>query len=351
MDTATNSVADPTTSDTVTEPAAVDPLAATPPAGNPVVGDVPADSPVAEQSTGDPAATEPPAAAAPKTPNLTARLAALSKEKREAQKQAKAAQAAKEALEARLQPVDKLLARAQSGDMTVIPELFKLTGLDFRKIVEFHAGQGEQPEADPVSELKNEIAELKKAREDETKAAQQRAQEASRAEMLGSIRTAIKANAEKFEICDRLGDEAAADVFAEVAEAWNKAGRPQLEPGEFDEAVLAAIEIQEGRYEERGKKLAKKAKAAAAQPAATQAETDLPAGLTASDSISDKDADILKGLIDKTAPATNSPRAKPRTIGRDMGGSAPPRVAPTGDRDPREALRDLIAPFVQSAAS
>lgn len=344
-------------SPTVTDAGVVDPAAAVvDPAA--VVVETPAPG-----SEGDPAAAvveaaaaaeaAKVAAAAKKQPNLTARLAALSTEKREAQKAARAAEQKATQLAERLAPLDAMLARAQSGDLSVIPQLFKATGLDFKKVVEFHAGQGEEPTVDPIAELKNEIADLRKTRDEETKAAATRAQQANIATTLGGIAGTIKANAEKFEICARLGDEAARDVFKGVSDAWVEAGSPDLEPGEFEEAVLAQIEVQEMAYEKRGALLAKKARAAAAPAAATALATknsDLPADISGGP-MSDKDEDILNGLIDKSAPGASSQRAKPRTISSALGGSAPPRTVSRGDMDPREALRELLGPMVHQTAS
>lgn len=335
-------------------PAALDPGAAPAPAAQ-----QPGASPAPAAAEG-----QPPAAAPEPRANLTARLAALSRENREAARRAREAEAARTAAEAKATDFETLLQKAAT-DPAAMDALFKRAGLTFETVVNRYAEQPveltpEQAQAKAIEDLRKEVAAEKEARAKEAQAAAERAAQAQRAETIATISQTIGKQAEKFEICARLGEEAANDVLTEVVSSWNKAGRPELMPGEFEEAVQAAIELQELRYEERGKKLMKQARAAAAAPAPAAAPgaaapaaqpslapkgDPLPAGLTGSTPISDKDADIIRGLTDKTAPAYDSQRAKPRTINSSLGGSAPPRAPARGAMDPRDALREAIAPF------
>lgn len=328
-------------------------------------------SPVAADTTAAPAVAnsataQPPAPTPEPRANLTARLAALSRENRETAKRASAAERAVAAAEARATEaaakaadMETLFAKAKD-DPSVIPDLFKRAGLSFEKVVNFYAESGNEPtpeaaQAKAIEELRRELDADKAARAAEAlasrNAAIQRQAESARAETIGSIAQTIAKQATKYEICARLGAEAASDVFTEVVSAWEKAGRPELMPGEFEEAVEAAAELTELRYEERGKKLAKAQKTPApVAPTPTKTSnlapkgTELPDGLTPS-RLSDKDEDILKGLTDKTAPSYDSQRARPRTINSSLGGSAPPKAPARGTMDPRDALREVLQPF------
>lgn len=340
------------------------PAAGTPPAAPAGEG---APAPAAPAEGGAPAAGTPAAPAEPAAParaDVTARLAALSKQNREAARAARAAEQRAAAAEAKAADFDTLIAKA-ANDPAAMDALFAKANLNFEKIVNRYAETtpeltAEQSQAKAIDDLRAELQAQKQAREDERRAAEatalRRQAETAKAETLGSISQMITKQADKYEICARLGDEAASDVFTEVVDAWKKAGQPQLMPGEFEEAVQAAIELQELRYEERGKKLAKAARAAAGAPPAGAAAPakeglapkgdPLPAELIGGGkTISDKDTDILKGLIDKTAPAYDSQRAKPRTINSSLGGSAPPRAPARGSMDPRDALREVLAPL------
>jgi hypothetical protein len=307
-----------------------------------------------------PAATPTPEPVAAKRPDLTGRLAALSKQSREAARAARTAEQRAKAAESKAADFEAILSKAAT-DPSAMDALFSKAGLTFDTIVNRYADATpqltpEQARDKAIEELRAETAAIKKAREDEVNAARnaaaQRQAEAARAETLGSIAQTIAKQADKYEICARLGEEAANDVFAEVVSTWNKAGRPELMPGEFEEAVAAAIEHQELIYEDRGRKLAKGQRTPAATPAAaTAAKTGLtpkgeplPDGLIRG-ALSEKDEDILKGLTDKTAPAYESQRAKPRTINSSLGGSAPPRAPARGAMDPRDALREVLMPF------
>ena len=332
--------------DPASTPAADPPAPATPTGDTPAPG-TPATPPAPAEGT-------PPAAAAPADVkpklNVTARLAALSSENRRAQAAIRQAEARAEAAAAKASEFESAVEAAKNSPAAVKALLEKI-GVPFERVVDAYAEQELTPDQKVAAQLaavQKRLDDDAAAREREAQAAQQRALENDRAEKIGGIVESIKAGADKFEICARLGEEAANDVFAEVVTAWNKAGRPQLMPGEYEEAVQAAIELTELRYEERGKKLAKTKAANGAvngngahAPAANG--SDLPAGLTADKPISDKDEDILKGLIDKTAPAFGSARAKPRSINSELGGSAPPPAPARGSMDPRDALRDVLA--------
>jgi hypothetical protein len=300
-------------------------------------------------------AAEPaPAAAKPKV-DLTARLAALSRGKREATIAARAAELKATEAQTKLADLDSALDAARK-DPKKVKDLLARVGLDFRQVVDVYAEDDSvaTPEtlaAKTLADTKAAVDELKAERAKDAAAAQAKAVEAQRVETLAGISQTIAKAADKYEICARLGDEAANDVFTIVTDAWQRAGRPQLDPGEFEDAVAAAIETQELRYEERGKKLAKTAKGAAAATAAgaaptarTSKKTGLPAGLVREDhgELSDKDKAIIEGLVDKSAPAETSQRTKPRTISSSLGGSAPPRTVATGEMDPREAFRSLF---------
>lgn len=311
----------------------------------------------APAAAGDTPAPADPAAAAKPRVDLTARLASMSRKAREAALAAKAAEQRAAAAEQQAQSFAGLFEKVK-GDPKAVKELLAKAGVDFRQVVDVYAedeapATPEQVAAKAIEGVKAELDALKKAREDEAKAAASRANEAQLAETLAGIQQAISKAGDKAELCARLGEEAARDVFGIVTDAWNRAGRPQLTPEDFNESVAYAIEKQELIYEERGKKLAKGAKPAtpgAPAPAATTA-TGLPRGLVASDkapaagtsALSEKDQEIVNGLIDKTAPAAGSQRAKPRTIGSSLGGSAPPRATTDGAQDPRDALRDVLA--------
>lgn len=307
------------------------------------------EAPVADPGA-EPAAPAEPAAAAPPTKprvDLTARLAKLSREKRESDLAAKAAARERDEAKANLQKFDSRLAKAKAGDPAEVRALLQEAGIEFRTIVDAYAEQPdpeslppEAKQAAAVEAVRKELDALKKQREDEAKDAAARAAKAAEAQMVAGVTETITKQAEKFEICARLGDEAARDVLKEVTTAWQKAGQPELMPGEFEEAVQAAIEVCEMRYEERGKKLVKQAKAPGAVPAST--DSKLPPALQGAVALSDKDADIVAGLIDKSAPLASSQRAKPKTIGSSLGGSAPPRDLSRGDMDPRDALRAVL---------
>jgi hypothetical protein len=335
------------------------------PAAEPVPSDLPVDAPGADPAAVDPTdplavaldpaasaavdpAAEPAAAAKPKA-DLTARLASMSRKAREAAIKARTAEQAAEAATAKLADLDARLDAARK-DPTKVKELLAMVGLDFRKVVDVYA---ETPDLTPeqqanklLADTRNEVAELKKSIEaDATKATEQK-NAAALAERLAEIGQAVAKAGDKAEICARLGEEASRDIFGIVTDAWNRAGRPVLDPGEFEDAVNAAIEKQEMIYEDRGKKLAKKSKTIAAEAAvaATKTKSGLPKGLVREDEdLSEKDKKIVEGLIDMTAPAAGSQRTKPRTIGSAMGGSAPPRATPSGEQDPRDALRDVLA--------
>ena len=298
---------------------------------------------------------------AAKRPDLTGRLAALSKQTREAARAARTAEQRAAAAEAKAADFEAIISKAAS-DPAAMDALFSRAGLTFDTIVNRYADATpqltpEQAQAKAIDELRAEVNAQKQAREAEATAARnaaiQRQAEQARAETIGSISQAIAKQADKYEICARLGEEAANDVFGVVVKAWNDAGRPQLMPGEFEEAVDAAIQQKELEYENRGKKLSKQAKAAAAQAAAAAPaktglagkEDPLPKGLVPTSRLTDTDEDILRGLTDKTAPAADSQRARPRTINSSLGGSAPPRAPARGSMDPRDALREVLAPF------
>jgi hypothetical protein len=326
----------------------------------PIAGAAAGDAPGASDS-GAPAAdplaqalaeADKPAAAAKPKVDLTARLASMSRKAREAAIAARDAERRAEEAQAKATDWETAIAAAKSKGPEAVRALLDKAGVPFRTVVDAYAElpdlTAEQQASKLLADTKAAVDELKAERDKDTQAAQARAIEAQRVEMLAGISQTIAKQAEKFEICARLGGEAANDVFSIVTNAWNQAGRPQLEPGEFEDAVAAAIETQELRYEERGKKLAKTAKGAAVIAAAaaprTSKRTGLPAGLVREDSgeLSDKDKAIIDGLVDKSAPAETSQRAKPRTISSSLGGSAPPRAAATGEMDPREALRSLF---------
>jgi hypothetical protein len=340
--------------------------------GQPATGDQPAgDAPAASDpdapAGGKPAAA--PDARAARQASLTGRLAELSTARREAERKVRVLERERDEARQQSAAFGQLLQQARAGDKDAIPKLFEAAGLDFQKVVEFYAaepGQGAAP-ATPeakaiaaVADLQAKFAAWEKDRDEAVARNTATAREAQRLEHVAAIGKTIAKNSEKFEISARLGDEAAEAVFAEVVNAWEKAGRPALEPGEYDDAVLAAIDYVELQYEERGRKLAKQGKKpATGEPAATPAgaaagaevkldkDTGLPEGL-AGGKLSETDEQILAGLIDKTAPGANSQRAKPRTINSQLGGSAPPKLRATGDMDPREAFRALL-PQIQSS--
>jgi hypothetical protein len=298
---------------------------------------------------------------------VTARLAALSRENREAKRIAREAGNARKAAEARaaeaaakISDFDALIAKAKA-DPSTIPALVDKLGITFERIVESYAASGEEATAEAktakeLADIRAELAETKKLRETELAEKTRRAEESQRTEVISTISQRIEKAKDKFEICARLGDEAANDVFKLVVATWEKAGRPELMPGEFEEAVDAAMEVTEAGYEDRGKKLAKAARAAATPGATATNDSNkgglvkqgvaLPDSLTAKP-LSDKDQDILRGLTDKTAPAYDSQRAKPRTINSSLGGSAPPRQSTPGAMDPRDALREVLRPYVR----
>lgn len=367
MDPASAAAPAPETAVTDAPPPAADPPA---PAADTPPGDPAATPPAGDPPADDKTPADPPAAAAPeakKGPNLTARLAEMSREKRELERQARQAAKERDEAQSRAKDLDTILERAKT-DNTVIPMLFEKAGLDFKRVVDFYAADGaektpDQLQQEALASLKGEVDALKKQRDKEAAEAKQRADQAAIQEQVAGIAQVIAKGGEKFEICARLGDEAARDVHKLVVETWVKIGSPDLMPGEYDEAVLAAIETKELEYEERGKKLAKATKSGTpATPAAEGAQapaqgaptngahknpTGLPDGLTAATSkLSDKDEDIVKGLIDRTAPGNSSQRAKPRTINSQLGGSAPPKAPARADMDPREALRAITAQFL-----
>lgn len=347
------------------------PAADAPPADAPV-GDAPAsgDQPPADDGTAAAASAdakpakapkgkkdEPPPAPEPKRgPDVTARLAALSRDNRETRKALRTAENAAATAAARAGEFDALIAKAQRGDDTAIEEVFQKFGFDFTRVVNHFAGKGDEPT--PEQKRDREIADLRAKYEANERRLAEEAQrqqvaqaEGQRQEMLGGIAQTIQKQADKFEICARLGEEAANDVLTEVSKAWEKSGRHPLEPGEYEDAVDKAIEFVELQYEERGKKLMKgAAKANGANGhanganGAAKVSLELPANL-AGGKLSDKDEDIIAGLIDKTAPGASSQRNKPRTINSSLGGSAPPKQPATGAMDPREALRQVLAPF------
>lgn len=306
-------------------------------------------------------------------PNLTARMAALSTEKRVAERKARDAEAARTAAEAKAtaaeakaREIDDMLAKAR-GDRKLIPALLKRAGLDFEEIVNAYAEQNEEPREltadDKIAALEAKIEEDRAARakdaEDreaerkrEATARAAREEENARLEYVAGIAETIKKNAEKFEICARLGDEAATDVFNIVIRAWDKGGREPLLPGEFEEAVLAAVDVQELRYEERGQKLQKQLKANGTANGAGNGKPNGHNGTTGAGkdskqpatngALSDKDAEIAQALIDKTSAGQTSSRPKPRTINSSLGGSAPPTAPTRGSMDPKEALREVL---------
>lgn len=364
--TSTASEATPAAADAAPAPAegaqteGAEPAAPLPP--DPLEAALAATETAAPAGEGAPAAAgdtpaDPAAVAAKPRVDLTARLASMSRKAREAALAAKAAEQRAAAAEQQAQSFAGLFEKVK-GDPKAVKELLAKAGVDFRQVVDVYAedeapATPEQVAAKAIEGVKAELDALKKAREDEAKAAASRANEAKLAETLAGIQQAISKAGDKAELCARLGEEAAREVFGIVTDAWNRAGRPQLTPEDFNESVAYAIEKQELIYEERGKKLAKGAKSAtpgAPAPAATTA-TGLPRGLVASDkapaagasALSEKDQEIVNGLIDKTAPAAGSQRAKPRTIGSSLGGSAPPRATTDGSQDPRDALRDVLA--------
>lgn len=303
-----------------------------------------------------------PAAGKPKI-NLTARLAEISRRARMERQASRVAISeatkARQAAESRLATFDSLAARAKAGDEAAIDEIYSAFGVSFEQIVNREARRGEAPtpeqkQASDLAAIRKELDDLKKYKEDAETNAVKRAEAQARANHVAGIVAHIRGNPEAFELCGRNPQEAADDVIAEVTKAWEKAGRPRLQQGEFDEAVIEAIKLTELRYEERGKRYTKTPKNGkpngAPSPAAGEVEdkTGLPVGLTtASAKLSDKGEDIVRGLIDRTAPGEESPRAKPRTINSNLGGGAPPARRVDGSMDPREALREVTAPLVR----
>lgn len=324
------------------------------PAGGEPAAPVPAPAPAPATPAPEGGAPAPAAgdtqAAAPKL-NITARLAALSGENRRTAADLRKAEVRAAAAEAKAAEFESLAAKAQTGDPAAIRGLHERFNVAFEKVVDAYADAG-AAELTPEQKLAAQVEAHQKRldadaaeKEKDKQVALERSYQNSVAEAVAGVAQAIQAKADKFEICARLGEEAARAVYTEVFEAWKKAGNPDLMPGEYDEAVQTAAELVELRYEEQGKKLAKTAKPAtngngAHAPAATN--SDLPAGLIAGP-LSDKDEDILKGLIDKTAPAFGSQRAKPRTISSELGGSAPPPTPPRGAMDARAALRETLS--------
>lgn len=311
--------------------------------------------------------------AAKPRPNLTARMAALSTEKRVAERKAREAEAGRTAAEAKAtaaerkaSEIDELLVKAR-GDRKLIPALLKRAGLEFEEIVNAYAEQNEEPREltadDKIAALEAKIEEDRAARAKESQdreaerkreetARTAREEENARLEYIAGISETIKKVADKFEICARLGDEAATDVFDLVIKTWDKAGRPKLMPGEFEEAVLSAIDVQELRYEERGKKLQKQLKANGTANGAGNGKSNGSNGANGAGkdskqpatngALSDKDAEIAQALIDKTSAGNQSSRPKPRTINSSLGGSAPPTTPARGTMDPKEALREVL---------
>jgi hypothetical protein len=277
----------------------------------------------------------------------------MSKDNREARKALQQTNRALEQASQRLTDFESLIQRAQSGDDTAIDDVYNRFGLSFERIVNYHAGK---PDPTPEQARDAEIAALRKRLDDEAGARQRERDEAkvasdaareqaARGEYVGLCAQHIKTAAEKAEICGRLGDEAAQAVFARVVSAWAEAGQPELMPGELEEAIDKAVEVQELEYEKRGQLLVKKLSNGHANGTnGAGKNSDLPAGLTGS-KLSDTDETIVNGLIDKSAPGANSQRAKPRSISSQMGGSAPPKTAPRGGMDARDALRDTLAQF------
>ena len=142
-------------------------------------------------------------------------------------------------------------------------------------------------------------------------------------------------------------------MYGEVLRAWNEAGRLPFEPGEYEQAVLAAADLVELRYEARGKLLVKQAKAAAA---ATEDKTgkngaaskggrkkDPLEAVAEGGALSDKDQAIVDGLLDKTAPAEGSQRARPRGINSELRNGSPRGSSSSAGMDSRDALRDVLA--------
>lgn len=332
----------------------------------------------AEGGEGDGKAKEP-AKEEPKTedpakprPNLTARLAALSTEKRVAERKAREAEAARKAAEekaaaaeAKARRIDDLIAKAK-GDRKQIPVLLKEAGIEFEEIVNAFAEQSEEPRELTAEEkfaaLEAKIEEDRAAREKEKQEREAerkreeqariaREEENARLEYVASVAEMVKKNGEQFEICARLGDEAATEIFNKFLFVWDKAGRPQLMPGEFEEAILKAAEVQELTYEERGRKLLKQGKVngtangANGKPngsngAANGAAKDSKQPST-NGALSDRDAELAKALIDKTSAGLKSYR--PKTINSSLGGSAPPKQPAQGSMDPKQALREALA--------
>jgi len=288
-------------------------------------------------------------------PDLTRRLADMSRDNREHRKALADTTRELESAHQRLADFDGLIKRSQAGDGAAIEEIYNRFGLSFEKIVDYHAGKPdptpEQARDAEVAALRAELKADKEARQQEQQQAQQamaqQREAAARAEYVGMCGQHIKAAGDQAEICGRLGDEAAEAVFGKVIKAWGDAGRPELMPGELEEAIDKAIEVQELEYEKRGQLLVKKlngTNGTNGHANGAAKTSDLPAGLTGG-KLSDTDETILNGLIDKSAPGEKSQRAKPRSISSQMGGSAPPKTAPRGGMDAREALRATLADF------
>jgi len=324
----------------------------------------------------DPGDGQPPADASGKPRvNLTARLAQISAQRR--QEKIAARQALQEASQARQQAeaaasdFQALVAKAKNPETRgeAIDELYSRFGISFEAIVDHEAKRDAQ--LTPEQRAANELDALKKRLEDqERRAADREKQEAERnaqairASHIAGIKGEIARQAETYELCARNPDEAADDVIATVTKAWEKAGKPKLEQGEFEEAVQEAIKVVELRLEQRGKDAVKRymkgqgktppaaapangaAKTDGAAPAARSPKTsDLPEGFI-SGQLSDKDEELIRGLIDRTAPADTSARARPRTISSELGGAAPPRSPVNGAMDPRDALREVTQGLV-----
>lgn len=306
----------------------------------------------------EPAAAVPAEPPAKKGPDVTGRLAHLSRQNREAQQALRQAEADKTAAQARVAEFDALLSQAKNK--ADIPGLLAKLNIPFEDIVNAYADV-QEPDLTPeqveaqatkkaIEDLRAKLEEQERVSGEERKAAAVRAENAARADAIAGIVQTIAKSADKNEICARLGDEAASEVWSTVLTAWDKLGRPQLMPGEYEEAVERAIEVVELRYEERGRKLAKTAKVngtsnghgAAPGGNANGAPKGSAAG-NGDGKLSETDEALLSGLIEKQAPGASATRAKPRTINSSLGGSAPPKNPARGGMDPRDALREVLA--------
>lgn len=230
--------------------------------------------PAAEPAKVEPKAdAKPDGEAKPKRDSASDPIARAIRETRQAERERKEAERVRAEAERIRGEVDELAGALSKRDLAKLQEVLEAKGVTFADLVKFNleADSTKAPEqqlAEQVKQLETKLAEREKAEKDDKAAAERARYEENEREALAAVERLAKSKADDLELVAQEGPGAYRDALVLVDQVWTEAGKPQMSQAEFDEAVLAALSVVEGRIQARLAPLisTKKVKAMLAPP-------------------------------------------------------------------------------------